>query len=129
MTHRISKLAILTLIIVLTSACGRERIPIDNAAASNNLTSLLNKAGVKPNAYQPQPNPQKVELGRLLFFDKVLSGNLDTSCATCHHPLMRTVDSLPLSLGTGNKGLGPTRTLSPGRTLIPRNSPDLFNRG
>lgn len=119
----------LVLLIFWTIACGRERIPIDNAAVSNNLTSLLNKAGVKPNTYQPQLNPQKAELGRLLFFDKVLSGNLDTSCATCHHPLMRTVDSLPLSLGTGNKGLGPTRTLHPGRTLIPRNSPDLFNRG
>ena len=129
MKNRFLKLTILALIIVWTGACGRERIPTDSVPSSTNLTNLLNKAGVKPNTYQPQLNPQKVELGRLLFFDKLLSGNLDTSCATCHHPLMGTVDSLPLSLGTGNKGLGPTRALSPGRTLIPRNSPDLFNRG
>ena len=28
----------------------------------------------------------KVELGRMLFFDKILSGNQTISCATCHHP-------------------------------------------
>jgi cytochrome c peroxidase len=28
----------------------------------------------------------RIELGKQLFFDKVLSGNLNISCATCHHP-------------------------------------------
>ena len=28
----------------------------------------------------------QVELGRLLFFDKILSGNRNIACATCHHP-------------------------------------------
>ena len=32
------------------------------------------------------PSAEKVELGRLLFFDKILSGNKNISCATCHHP-------------------------------------------
>ncbi|MBZ0275072.1 MAG: hypothetical protein K8I60_02935, partial [Anaerolineae bacterium] len=58
-----------------------------------------------------------------------LSGNRDISCATCHHPLLATGDALSLSFGTGNHGLGPTRTLAPERNLIPRNAPDLFNRG
>lgn len=30
--------------------------------------------------------PEKVALGRLLFFDPVLSGENNVSCATCHHP-------------------------------------------
>ena len=30
--------------------------------------------------------PAKVQLGRVLFFDKILSGNQNISCATCHHP-------------------------------------------
>ena len=30
--------------------------------------------------------PTRVELGRLLFFDKRLSGNNTQSCATCHDP-------------------------------------------
>ena len=33
------------------------------------------------------PPASKVELGRFLFFDKILSGNLNVSCATCHHAL------------------------------------------
>ena len=30
------------------------------------------------------PDPAKVSLGAQLFFDKVLSGNLNISCASCH---------------------------------------------
>src|SRR5262249_27248032 len=33
-----------------------------------------------------QTTPEKVELGRLLYFDPVLSGDNEQSCATCHHP-------------------------------------------
>ena len=39
-------------------------------------------------------DPALVDLGRSLFFDKVLSGNRDVSCATCHSPLAtRATDS------------------------------------
>ena len=51
--------------------------------------------------------PQKVELGRLLFFDKILSGNRNIACATCHHPELGTTDGLALGLGEGPSGLGP----------------------
>jgi cytochrome c peroxidase len=80
------------------------------------------------------PYPAKVELGRLLFFDKVLSGNRNISCATCHHPTLGTSDGLALPLGEGPRGLGPDRR--PGSTIVegvlervPRNSPALFNLG
>ncbi len=33
--------------------------------------------------------PAKVELGRLLFFDKILGGNRNIACAGCH-PRLRT---------------------------------------
>jgi cytochrome c peroxidase len=78
--------------------------------------------------------PEKVELGRLLFFDKILSGNRNIACATCHHPELGTADGLALGLGEGPEGLGPKR--KPGRTeagavhgRVPRNSPALFNLG
>lgn len=81
-----------------------------------------------------RPAAAKVELGRLLFFDKILSGNRNISCATCHHPLHATSDGLSLPFGEGPKGLGPDR--GPGKsteeavhTRIPRNSPALFNKG
>ncbi|MBN2702120.1 MAG: cytochrome-c peroxidase, partial [Methylothermaceae bacterium] len=43
--------------------------------------------------------PDKIELGKLLFFDKLLSGNRNISCATCHHPMTWTGDGLALSVG------------------------------
>jgi len=41
----------------------------------------------------------KVELGRLLFFDRILSGNKNIPCATCHHLLKGTGDALSLPIG------------------------------
>lgn len=81
-----------------------------------------------------EPTAEKVALGRSLFFDKILSGNRNISCATCHHPEHGTSDGLALPLGEGPRGLGPDRRV--GETLaesvherVPRNSPALFNLG
>lgn len=70
-----------------------------------------------------------VALGESLFFDKELSGNRDISCASCHHPTLATGDGLSLPIGTGGVGLGSERLLGEGRNLVPRNSPEIFNRG
>ena len=48
-----------------------------------------------------RPSADKVELGRLLFFDKILSGNKNIACGTCHHPDEGTSDGLALGLGEG----------------------------
>jgi cytochrome c peroxidase len=90
---------------------------------------LLNKSGVTPLDPGPMPDPALVKLGEALFFDKELSGNRDISCATCHHPQFAGGDGLPLSFGTGGHGLGPEREPGHDRELIPRNAPELFNRG
>ncbi len=44
--------------------------------------------------------PQKVALGRKLFFDKRLSSNNTISCATCHDPAAGFADPHPVSFGT-----------------------------
>ncbi|MDG1891474.1 MAG: cytochrome c peroxidase [Verrucomicrobiota bacterium] len=79
------------------------------------------------------PPPAKVELGRLLFFDKILSGNQNISCATCHHPGAGSGDQLSLPVGEGGRGLGPHRDTGVGMDAVhervPRNAPDIFNRG
>jgi cytochrome c peroxidase len=80
------------------------------------------------------PADAKVELGRMLFFDKILSGNRNIACATCHHPEHGTTDGLALGLGEGASGLGPARragsSLADGlHERVPRNSPALFNLG
>jgi len=71
----------------------------------------------------------RVELGRLLFWDPVLSGPEDVACATCHHPDFAYTDGRALSLGTGSHGLGPNR-VSDSQESIPvvkRNSPTVLN--
>jgi cytochrome c peroxidase len=79
------------------------------------------------------PESVKIELGRLLFFDKLLSGNRNISCATCHHSLTDTGDGLSLGVGEGGTGLGMTRDTGSLETAIhervPRNAPPLFNLG
>jgi cytochrome c peroxidase len=74
-------------------------------------------------------NPAQIELGQALFFESDLSGNRDVNCATCHHPAFALSDGLPLAVGTGGSGVGPERQLGKGRQFVPRNTPDLANRG
>ncbi len=79
------------------------------------------------------PDDLKVELGRLLMYDKILSGNKNISCATCHHSLTDTGDGLSLPVGEGGKGLGVTRNTGVKKNAIhervPRNAPPVYNLG
>ena len=79
------------------------------------------------------PEAAKIALGKQLFFDKVLSGNLNISCASCHHSFTGTGDGLSLPVGEGGRGLGVTRDTGVGahavHERVPRNAPALFNLG
>jgi cytochrome c peroxidase len=77
----------------------------------------------------PEPSPARVALGRLLFWDPILSGNQDVACATCHHPDFAYADGRDLSLGVGAVGLGPSRIdRTDGRIpVVKRNSPTVLN--
>jgi cytochrome c peroxidase len=77
----------------------------------------------------PRTDPATRELGRLLFWDPILSGSKDTACATCHHPDFAYADGRDLSRGTGAIGLGPGRTdVSKGQIPVAkRNSPTVLN--
>jgi cytochrome c peroxidase len=90
------------------------------------LFNIHNSYGAK-NEYKVE----KFELGRLLFFDKIISGNKNISCASCHHPLTGSGDGLSLPLGEGARGLGISRaeTSTKIHERVPRNSPHLFNVG
>lgn len=83
-------------------------------------------------AIHPSDNPsspEKIQLGKLLFFDPILSGEKDVACATCHHPSLGFADGLPLSIGVGGTGRGPSRTEEPGGRIkrIGRSAPPVFN--
>jgi len=68
--------------------------------------------------YVPKNNPltvEKVELGKLLFFDPRLSRDNTISCASCHKPELAWTDGTKLSIGINNQ-------------LSTRNSQILVNR-
>lgn len=67
----------------------------------------------------------RVELGRLLFYDPVLSVDQQTACVTCHSELWGMGDGLPRGIGQGaGLNAGPGRD---GRNMLRRNSPSLYN--
>jgi parallel beta-helix repeat protein len=71
-----------------------------------------------------QTTKEKIELGRLLYFDPLLSGDNEQSCATCHHPDLGFSDGRPTSMGFGGKGVGPERQ---GGKQIRRSAPTIWN--
>ncbi len=107
--------------------------PVDDVVAvdslDDELLAVIAQANVEAIDLGPTPEEAKVALGEALFFDKEISGNRDISCATCHHPLLHGGDGLSLPFGTGAKGLGTARKIGVNRGLVPRNAPEIFNRG
>ena len=56
-------------------------------------------------------DPGLAEIGRLLFFDPVLSLTRDNSCSGCHGPNVSFNGSQPIAIGVGNNGVvGPGRS-------------------
>ena len=94
------------------------------------LRADLLAQGVEP-LRKPEISAQKAELGKMLFFDSILSGTKDTSCGTCHRPMQATVDGVSLPAGSLARHDPLTGARTPGseQNYMPRNVPDLFNRG
>ena len=90
-------------------------------------------AALSDQDFHPPASDARIELGRQLFFDKILSGSFNISCATCHHPFAGTGDGLSLPVGEGARGTGIMRDTGAGvdaiRERVPRNAPALFNLG
>jgi cytochrome c peroxidase len=99
--------------------------PIEDSS----LRTQIARAGIAPLDAPSADSPQLVELGRMLFHDRILSGNRDTSCATCHHEDLATGDASTHSIGTGGQGLGSDRRRGENAKFTRRNSPEIFNRG
>ena len=76
---------------------------------------------------------ERAKIGQLLFYDKILSGNRNISCGTCHHPRFGGGDGLSLGIGEGGIGVGLERIPGFGdekiKKRIPRNASALWNLG
>jgi cytochrome c peroxidase len=131
--HTLPITLLIGLLAAASSACGPDEPPRPEPEPELTVEEQI-AVGIDAWDIEPLPeaepqDPAKVELGRMLFFDRILSGNLDTSCASCHHPREMTSDDIPLSAGTGAEVDGQKRRLGQGRTWTARNSTELFNRG
>src|SRR5687768_18207058 len=93
------------------------------------LVAVGNAQNVNPVPAVPRASTATEHLGRLLFWDPILSGNKDTACGTCHHPDFAYADGRDLSRGSHAIGLGPARRdVSNGRIpIVRRNSPTVLN--
>ena len=80
----------------------------------------------------PSINDPLAQLGKKLFFSKSLSGDMDTACASCHHPALGGADGLSLPVGVGAVDpdvVGPGRTRGDGLPNVGRHSQSVFNVG
>jgi cytochrome c peroxidase len=96
------RLVIVVALCAPVAACAGELLVPDERAV----------AGLPEVVPQPADNPTtsaKVELGRALFWDPILSGERDVACATCHHPDLAYADGRAISVGVGGRGLGAHR--------------------
>jgi len=101
--------------------------PIADGYSQDDLISALPR-----NVKAPADNPisaDKVALGRLLFWDPILSGNRDVACASCHHPALGYSDNRDLSIGVNGIGLGGERQFALPNAIpfVKRNSQTLLN--
>ena len=100
-------------------AGGQEaQFPVDGEHSVSALPETQEAPGYNPTT------PAKVELGRLLFWDPLLSGPQDVACATCHHPINGYAEDRDLSLGVTGTGRGRFRRDG---HLVKRNSPTVLN--
>jgi len=79
----------------------------------------VNKWLVPPKTPAPKDNKttkDRIDLGKILFFDKRLSKTQNVSCATCHNPNKGWSDGKPIAIGVNGKH-------------GTRNSPTIINTG
>ncbi|CAM4202045.1 cytochrome-c peroxidase [Zobellia nedashkovskayae] len=83
---------------------------------------------VKSPADNPS-TPEKEALGKLLFYDPILSGNKDVACATCHHPNNGYAEFLDISIGPNASGLGTRRKFNASNDIpfVKRNAQTIIN--
>ncbi|MFN7563801.1 MAG: cytochrome-c peroxidase [Prosthecobacter sp.] len=86
-------------------------------------------AALPSSAALSQDTPEKVKLGRLLFFDPILSATREVACATCHHPRFGWADGRTTPLGVHAMGLGPERKPLEKieASTLTRNTPSILN--
>jgi cytochrome c peroxidase len=87
--------------------------PVLNYRATNLFSNDFLNINAFPNGSSPS-NKYRIQLGKMLFSDPVLSGNGKRSCASCHQPGNYFSDQLVKNTTINDS------------SLLPRNTPSLF---
>jgi cytochrome c peroxidase len=106
--------------VVAIAGCGAE--------SEAPLPALPWERAAFPEVVEPADNPStpaKIELGRLLFYDPILSRDRAVACASCHSELWGLGDGLSLAVGVD--GSGPTGPGRDGPNKTTRNAQTLWN--
>src|SRR5690606_24550788 len=89
--------------------------PIDDDALIKSASSFFSPIPTEPPEIEGNPlTPEKIELGKMLFFEPRLSASQILSCNSCHNLAMGGDDNQETSIGHGWQA-------------GPRNSPTVFN--
>lgn len=124
------------MLLMACTACEQPPPPkkrISRAQRKRNLIdSLAHFSALPEDVKHPRdnpPSPEKIQLGKLLFFDPILSGNRDVACATCHHPSSGFAENLEISIGVNGHGFGSKRAFRQPNDIpfTKRNSPTVIN--
>lgn len=89
--------------------------PVLNPRATSMFSESFFNAAATSGVHYKELNPELIELGKTLFFDPILSGDIERSCASCHDPSQAFTDGYKTSVSYERKG------------NIKRNAPTLIN--
>ncbi len=103
------------------SVCSLALLGVGSVGAASDDQALLDRAKA---LFKPLPDssalentaltPERVALGKALFYETRVSSDGRQGCVSCHNPAYHGGDSLPLSMGIHGK-------------VLPRNAPTVFN--
>ena len=103
------------------SVCSLALLGVGSVGAASDDQALLDRAKA---LFKPLPDssalentaltPERVALGKALFYETRVSSDGRQGCVSCHNPAYHGGDSLPLSMGVHGK-------------VLPRNAPTVFN--
>jgi cytochrome c peroxidase len=126
-----------SLLVVLVAGCvvgedadaisGKKGDSAERAALIASTRASIAFRNVTPIPDPPPVRKALVELGRALAHDKLLSGNKDVSCMTCHPATAGSDDDRHLSMGVTGVGSGVHRTGNFAKGEEGRNAPPFFN--
>lgn len=128
--QRVEKVLLYFLLPLFLAGCAdsdRER------KKSSKKTRVITRFTALPETVKsPTNNPTSLEkeaLGKLLFYDPILSGNKDVACATCHHPDNGYAEFLDISIGPNSQGFGSKRKFNTPNDIpfVKRNAQTIIN--